>query len=258
MSQSSDIGDIDIEDGAGAQTQMADRILSQLQGLVKSAVGEIEQAKSGAKAATEPGISDMMLPLGHEFSLEMHLEHIERRYIEAALDHTNGHILKASSLLGMTYRHLRYRIGKLGIATRGRRTAAKVEHVRDIPSLLMWLLDYELNSAARHRSAVALLMVTSGSGHVSVRDFLAANVRKSDAFFSVDGGGALLMGKTKFDGAMEAVDRYRELCGGKTDLRFGLACYPRDGRTPTDIVDIAMRRVGVAKSLDFGALVSDG
>jgi len=250
--------DTNLEGSRASQTHGADRILSELRSLVESAVSQIEQAKSGIKTGAEPGISDMMLPLGHEFKLESHLEHIERRYIEAALDHTNGHILKASSVLGMTYRHLRYRIGKLGIVTRGRRSAAKTETVRDVPSLLMWLLDYELNCAARHRNAVALLMVSSGNGQVDVKNFLAGSIRKSDAFFSVDGAGALLLGKTKFDGALEAVDRYRQLCNGETDLRFGLACYPRDGRTPTDIVDVATRRVQVAKALDFGALVSDG
>jgi len=250
--------DKDRKGDAVADTQMADRILSQLRSVVKSAVSEIEQTKSPGKTAAEPGISDMLLPLGHEFKLERHLEHIERRYIEAALDHTNGHILKASSVLGMTYRHLRYRIGKLGITTRGRRTAPKTDTVRDIPSLLTWLLDYELSCAARHRNAVALLIVSSGNGRVDVKNFLSGSIRKSDAFFSVDGAGALLMGKTKFDGALEAVDRYRELCNGETDLRFGLACYPRDGRTPSDIVDVATRRVQAAKTLDFGALVSDG
>ena len=250
--------DISPESDAAAKSETADRILSQLRGLVKSAVSEIERATSVTKTSGKPGIADIMLPLGHDFTLQKHLEHIERRYIEAALRHTNGHILKASSVLGMTYRHLRYRIGKLGIAARGKRSAAKVEQVRDIPSLLMWLLDYELNCAARHRSAAALLMVSSGKGQVNLKEFLTRSIRKSDAFFSVNGGAALLMGKTKLDGALEAVDRYRQLCEGKTDLRFGLACYPNDGRTPADIVDVATRRVEMAKSLDFGALVSDG
>jgi len=50
------------------------------------------------------------------FHLEDTLEQIERHYIEAALTRTNGHLTKAAELLGTTFRSLRYRVKKLGIA----------------------------------------------------------------------------------------------------------------------------------------------
>ena len=40
------------------------------------------------------------------------MEQVERKLIEEALERTNGHILKASKLLGMTYKTLQYRIKK--------------------------------------------------------------------------------------------------------------------------------------------------
>ncbi len=48
-------------------------------------------------------------------SLDAILEKIERAYIEKALDCSNGNKNKATSLLGLSLRSLRYRIEKLGI-----------------------------------------------------------------------------------------------------------------------------------------------
>ena len=44
------------------------------------------------------------------------IEEVEKKLIHEALARTNGHILKASKLLGMTYKTLQYRIRKYGIA----------------------------------------------------------------------------------------------------------------------------------------------
>ena len=43
------------------------------------------------------------------------IEEVEKKLICQALDRTNGHILKASKLLGMTYKTLQYRIKKYGV-----------------------------------------------------------------------------------------------------------------------------------------------
>jgi DNA-binding NtrC family response regulator len=50
------------------------------------------------------------------FSIEKTLEDIERHYITAALERTGGHLTKAAELLGTSFRSLRYRVKKLGIA----------------------------------------------------------------------------------------------------------------------------------------------
>jgi len=47
--------------------------------------------------------------------LEGQLEHIEREAIVKALEQTRYNKTKAASLLGMTFRQLRYRVKKLGI-----------------------------------------------------------------------------------------------------------------------------------------------
>ena len=55
----------------------------------------------------EEQLEDMTLP---EEGISM--EQVERKLIEEALARTNGHILRASKLLGMTYKTLQYRIKK--------------------------------------------------------------------------------------------------------------------------------------------------
>jgi Nif-specific regulatory protein len=60
-----------------------------------------------APRIAEDQLEDMTLP---EEGISM--EQVERKLIEEALERTNGHILKASKLLGMTYKTLQYRIKK--------------------------------------------------------------------------------------------------------------------------------------------------
>jgi two-component system response regulator PilR (NtrC family) len=50
-------------------------------------------------------------------SLDSILEEIEREYLKKALDCSNGNKNKASELLGISFRSLRYRLDKLGIDT---------------------------------------------------------------------------------------------------------------------------------------------
>jgi two-component system response regulator PilR (NtrC family) len=51
--------------------------------------------------------------------LDAALEALERRYIEQALERSGGVQTQAAKLLGITFRSLRYRIGKLGMAAPG-------------------------------------------------------------------------------------------------------------------------------------------
>jgi two-component system, NtrC family, response regulator PilR len=47
--------------------------------------------------------------------LEKHLAEIERTYLQAALEHTNGHLTNAAKALGITFRAIRYKVKKYGL-----------------------------------------------------------------------------------------------------------------------------------------------
>ncbi len=51
-----------------------------------------------------------------QFSLDEHLAKIERRYLESALDESQGVKTKAAELLGMNFRSFRYRLQKFGLS----------------------------------------------------------------------------------------------------------------------------------------------
>jgi len=65
-------------------------------------------------AATEQAIQEK-ITLEKEFSLEKHLEEIEKAAIEKALEETRWNKTAAAKKLGMTFRSFRYRLKKLGI-----------------------------------------------------------------------------------------------------------------------------------------------
>lgn len=56
---------------------------------------------------------DLSLPTG--FSLERHLDTIERRYLHEALRRSSGAKTKAAELLGLSFRSFRYRLAKHGL-----------------------------------------------------------------------------------------------------------------------------------------------
>lgn len=59
--------------------------------------------------------AESLVESGEEFSLEKHLEDIERAAIEKALAETRWHKTAAAKKLGMSFRAFRYRLKKLGI-----------------------------------------------------------------------------------------------------------------------------------------------
>ena len=72
--------------------------------------GRAEQALAQAVQAStlpEPGID-----------LQAHLDAIERRLLEQALERTGGVKTDAARLLSLTFRSLRYRLAKFGIGDR--------------------------------------------------------------------------------------------------------------------------------------------
>jgi two-component system response regulator PilR (NtrC family) len=72
-----------------------------------------EAAPAGAIAQAE-ALALLRLPEGG-FDLERQLEAIERRYIEEALARCGGNLTRASALLGISFRSIRYKVKKLGI-----------------------------------------------------------------------------------------------------------------------------------------------
>ncbi len=73
-----------------------------------------------ARGDTAPASAALALPPlpAQGFDLEAQLEAIERRYIEEALARAGGSLTRASELLGITFRSMRYKVKKLGIQTR--------------------------------------------------------------------------------------------------------------------------------------------
>ena len=74
----------------------------------------ITTAPTTAASDTPPKVQEELL-LGPGFSLEHHLEEIERRAINQALMATRWNKTAAAQLLGMSFRSLRYRMKKLGM-----------------------------------------------------------------------------------------------------------------------------------------------
>jgi two-component system response regulator PilR (NtrC family) len=61
---------------------------------------------------------DDVLPLTEGFSLERHLDTLERRYLSEALARAGGVKTRAAELLGLSFRSLRYRLAKHGLDER--------------------------------------------------------------------------------------------------------------------------------------------
>ncbi len=87
-------------------------------------IRELENLLQRAYALAEGNeIDDIDLPLNAnsaelpsgDFSLEQHLEEIERKAMQNALEHSRWNKTAAAKKLGMSFRSFRYRIKKLGL-----------------------------------------------------------------------------------------------------------------------------------------------
>ena len=56
--------------------------------------------------------------IGQGFSLERHLDELERRFLQESLKRSGGVKMRAAELLGLTFRSLRYRLAKHGLGDR--------------------------------------------------------------------------------------------------------------------------------------------
>lgn len=116
------------------------------------------------------------------------------------------------------------------------------------PPPLEWVLDYELGHALRYGREVSLILIAAPAG-VDVQGLLEGLARRSDEFFPLaEGGAALLMSGTPKGGALRAVARFREACLGQFDLRFAVASYPTDGRLTGVLLQVARRRLALARA----------
>jgi len=76
-----------------------------------------ESLPAGVRGQSElPAASDVQI--GEGFSLERHLDDIERRLLQESLRLSGGVKMKAAQLLGLTFRSLRYRLAKHGLGDR--------------------------------------------------------------------------------------------------------------------------------------------
>jgi two-component system response regulator PilR (NtrC family) len=71
----------------------------------------------GVRGASEIGhTTDVQI--GEGFSLERHLDELERRFLQESLRRSGGVKMKAAQLLGLSFRSLRYRLAKHGLGDR--------------------------------------------------------------------------------------------------------------------------------------------
>jgi two-component system response regulator PilR (NtrC family) len=77
-------------------------------------LGDLPEAVSGHASAPAPSL--LTLPAKGGFNLDDVLGEAERRLLLEALERTGGVRKRAAELLGITFRSLRYRLHKLGLA----------------------------------------------------------------------------------------------------------------------------------------------
>jgi len=94
----------------------------QLQNIVARAATLSERQVLGPETLPPPLLGDRAVPppgeleIASDFSLERHLDEIERRHLLEALKKSGGVKTKAAQLLGLTFRSFRYRLAKHGLA----------------------------------------------------------------------------------------------------------------------------------------------
>jgi hypothetical protein len=128
----------------------------------------------------------------------------------------------------------------------------------DEPVEFASLLDYELRSSIRYRRPVSLVSIGRVGTRVDLRKLLETAFRDSDELFELGGGATIIMGQTDRDGAVAAVNRYKQLCTEEIDLRFAVACFPDDGHNAQDLIASLHRRLQRAMTLDRGGVVAGG
>ncbi len=76
-----------------------------------------ESLPPGVRGASD-SVGAAQVQIGEGFSLERHLDELERRFLQESLRRSGGVKMKAAQLLGLTFRSLRYRLAKHGLGDR--------------------------------------------------------------------------------------------------------------------------------------------
>jgi hypothetical protein len=121
------------------------------------------------------------------------------------------------------------------------------------------LLDYELASSKRYRRFFSLVILKIPGKAEENHVFLKGTARESDRLFSLDfieGGIAVLMPETDGQSAGSAVERYKRMCGNEADMRTGIATFPLDAGTSSELLQASSRRVSKAINSQVGTVVS--
>ncbi len=117
-------------------------------------------------------------------------------------------------------------------------------------------LTYEQKLAARYRFFVSIVMISSLQRDLSVRQLLKDTLRDCDELYVLDEGIALLMPHTSLEDALTAVERYKNECKEKVDLRFSIASYPGDVAS-LNLLARAEDRLTAARRGRFGEVVCE-
>lgn len=116
-------------------------------------------------------------------------------------------------------------------------------------------LEHEQRLAARYQFYVSIVLVAPTDDGVSVRQILSDTLRECDDVFIVEDGIGILMPHTSLQDAMRAVERYKDFCTDRIDLRFSVATYPTDDAA-LGLLHRAQSRLAAAKCGDLGTVVA--
>ena len=110
------------------------------------------------------------------------------------------------------------------------------------------ILQYELNSAERHRRYVSLMMIHSPIDQEGLEQTLDIHGRNSDVMAQVGDSVAVLMSETDKRDALHAIDRYSEFVEDPFDPLYSVATYPADNHLADALFELAKNRLNKAKS----------
>ena len=117
------------------------------------------------------------------------------------------------------------------------------------------LLTYELNQSVRHRRYLSLAMVCLNETGPKLASLLQRGMRESDSKFFSDNVAIVVMGETTKTEAVTAVNRYRDECCERFDIRSSVSSFPDDGKGSEELMNVLQRRLKNAMALDHGAIV---
>ena len=110
---------------------------------------------------------------------------------------------------------------------------------------LEMFLEYELEASNRYQRYVSVVLFKGmGYGASYLKDYVADNMRSSDASFAYGDYLAVLMGETDDNGSAMAIERYKKNLNGRDcNINFAAVTYPKDGTTVDDLHRVLWSRI---------------